>query len=499
MNTIKKLTIENFQSHQRTVIDLAPAGQLTIITGRSRSGKTAIIRALRWLLYNDPRGVSVASSKPGSQEALNNNEKSGYCRVGASFIRVTAEMESGHKVIRERTAATNRYKIIAPGATEPITFEGFGDNVPLEIQELTGVRPIRIDDKNVNLNLSEQLDSQFLGSKSMSAPARAKVLGKLAGTEEIDYAGKQLGTDLFRRGQDERRLAENLKELDEKIAKYDYLPDMKRRIDTLEQLMAKVKTVQARRDELAGLKEQLCVIVNACLEYQKILSRWSCLDAILPLLSEIDIAQERNAKILELRGQFSNLDCCVHHEQNTIHFWRNVDNAALTTAAVETARRRMVELEWQSGRLVEAEDAIADCHGTIDAWQGMERAELLAMNTAAAVERRRQVVRLHETLLNTEKSITAEKTTLKRLAEITKANDLLLVVPAMKERRNALHSFMAKASGAESMIKKARENAVIWENRVYDLQGAYRDELVTMGVCPMCGNNIDLKKLEEAC
>jgi len=128
LNTIKRLIIENFQSHQKTIVDLGQVGELTTIVGPSDSGKTAILRALRLLLFNTPLGTDI--------------------RVGSSFVRVSAEYSSGHIVIRERTASGNRnqYKIIAPGETEPLILEGFGVNVPLEITEITGVKPVTIGD-----------------------------------------------------------------------------------------------------------------------------------------------------------------------------------------------------------------------------------------------------------------------------------------------------------------------------------------------------------------
>ena len=51
----KYLHLINFQSHLNTVIELHPG--LNILVGESDQGKTAIIRALRWLFYNEPRGT----------------------------------------------------------------------------------------------------------------------------------------------------------------------------------------------------------------------------------------------------------------------------------------------------------------------------------------------------------------------------------------------------------------------------------------------------------
>ena len=52
----KSLCIENFQSHKKTVLNF-DAG-VKVIIGRSDSGKSAIIRAIRWLVENKPNGNS---------------------------------------------------------------------------------------------------------------------------------------------------------------------------------------------------------------------------------------------------------------------------------------------------------------------------------------------------------------------------------------------------------------------------------------------------------
>lgn len=54
MRYIKKIILQNFQSHKYTVIELDE--ELNVIVGPSDSGKSAIIRALKWVLYNEPAG-----------------------------------------------------------------------------------------------------------------------------------------------------------------------------------------------------------------------------------------------------------------------------------------------------------------------------------------------------------------------------------------------------------------------------------------------------------
>ena len=54
MKYIEKVILENFQSHKFTSVEFDRG--LNIIVGASDSGKTAILRAIKWALYNDPAG-----------------------------------------------------------------------------------------------------------------------------------------------------------------------------------------------------------------------------------------------------------------------------------------------------------------------------------------------------------------------------------------------------------------------------------------------------------
>ena len=49
MRYIKKIILQNFQSHKYSIVELDE--QLNVIVGPSDSGKSAIIRALKWVLY----------------------------------------------------------------------------------------------------------------------------------------------------------------------------------------------------------------------------------------------------------------------------------------------------------------------------------------------------------------------------------------------------------------------------------------------------------------
>jgi exonuclease SbcC len=60
---IKALFIRNFQSHKNSNLEFVPG--VNVIVGLSSSGKSAILRALRWLIWNRPLGNEFRSNWGG--------------------------------------------------------------------------------------------------------------------------------------------------------------------------------------------------------------------------------------------------------------------------------------------------------------------------------------------------------------------------------------------------------------------------------------------------
>lgn len=50
-----KLRIQNFQAHKDTTIEF---DRIATIVGPSDIGKSAVLRALKWVAKNEPKGIS---------------------------------------------------------------------------------------------------------------------------------------------------------------------------------------------------------------------------------------------------------------------------------------------------------------------------------------------------------------------------------------------------------------------------------------------------------
>jgi len=104
---IKSLRIKNFQKHENLKIKFDP--HVTTIIGPSDIGKSAIIRALRWVTLNKPRGDS-------------------FLREGAEEVSVT--LRTTDHVIKRRRGKTNNYFLNGS------KFTAFGSTVPDEIADI---------------------------------------------------------------------------------------------------------------------------------------------------------------------------------------------------------------------------------------------------------------------------------------------------------------------------------------------------------------------------
>ncbi|MEW6171821.1 MAG: AAA family ATPase [Bacillota bacterium] len=187
LRRLKRVVLENFQSHRYTEIGFAPT--MTVLIGESDQGKSAVVRALRWLFYNKPHGAD-------------------FMRAGSDYCRVAAELDDGLVIIRERRGKTNRYEIRRPGQ-EPHILEGFGREVPAEVEELTEVQPLRLEGATFELHVAHQLDPPFLLKETPAVRARA--VGHLSGTHLFDAAGKRAGRKIA-------VLSRTRQELEEKLA-----------------------------------------------------------------------------------------------------------------------------------------------------------------------------------------------------------------------------------------------------------------------------------------
>jgi DNA repair exonuclease SbcCD ATPase subunit len=204
---ITKIKLTNFQSHKDTELELHPG--LNVIYGESDQGKTAILRALTWVMTNRP---------------LSNR----FLMRGAKECRVEITTDKG-TVVRERRRGFNGY--IVNGET----FKEIGSSVPPQVAEVLNLGEI---------NLQPQLSPFFLITQSPGQIAR--YISELLGYDVIDLAQSECKSRLTAATSLVNETSASMQGVNEQLDKLSA-------VDELQELLAQADEADERR---AGLVEQ---------------------------------------------------------------------------------------------------------------------------------------------------------------------------------------------------------------------------------------------------
>ncbi len=201
---LKSIKLTNFQSHINTNINLSPG--VNVFIGKSDAGKSSIVRALYWLLFNRPLGDDFRT-------------------YGSAKTAVEIELDE-HKIIRVKSDVENEYKI------DDITLKAFGQEVPEDIVNIH-----RISNK---LNVQTQISPLFLLQSSAGEVAR--YLNQIAGLGEIDLAISKLTKKTGHLHDRQTHLSQRINELSTLLEKFNYLGQA-------EDVLGKAKILQNKSED----------------------------------------------------------------------------------------------------------------------------------------------------------------------------------------------------------------------------------------------------------
>lgn len=200
MNKIKTLTLENFQNHYHTIIDFDK--NINLITGTSNGGKTAINRAMNFVLHDE--------------------FDKGFVTLGSQFTTVTIELVDGRKFVRSKGSSKNVFTYYAPDE-EPQEFHNYGSKYNDSIKKLIGNSDI-IDDSGLgSLAYLGQFTPPCL--TSLSSTELPRFISRLIKLDYFDSCSKKMNTEA---NQVESKIKDDLttlSELNEKMKDYDNLDD----------------------------------------------------------------------------------------------------------------------------------------------------------------------------------------------------------------------------------------------------------------------------------
>jgi len=316
MPTITKIQLENFESHEYSEVELSNG--ITVIVGRNDCGKSSIVRALRWVIQNQPRG-------------------SEFLRKGASACSVTLTLDNGTIITRFKGNNRNGYCVQEAGK-EPIEYNSVGDGVPAEVDTLLGIGDFVLPGETSpsGLNFSEQGSAPF--GTSESGPERARRLAAFCKVDQFDTAIRVLNMRVRDNDKAIRILEKQKKETEETLGDFEDIKIHKELLGKLEELIKKTSSLSGKLQTLQQHESSLKTLASKVIEYR---NKESNLDSIQSTL-DFEKLEEQLTKLKALEKLHKDL------EANTVWF-----------KDIREREKTIVYLLEQCPNLVKADDTLA--------------------------------------------------------------------------------------------------------------------------------------------
>ena len=261
MNKLVKMRIKNFQAHRDREFYFS---DYTGIVGPTNKGKTSIVRAMMWCLYNIPSGNS-------------------FITKGEEECSVTLMFESGLEITRSKSNRKNNYHVIMPDGSE-FDLDSFGSGPVTEIINLHNMRLIDYLDEERALNFRTQLEPPFFLGES--ATVRNVMIGKLGHSDIVDAATKNAASTLRAKNALKKELNQKIKEINNEIKSFGNLDKEEKAIGTIRDNLSRIEYLNERYNKILALKEKYDVLIKEREKFVKIAGAEYLVDGVIEMINE---------------------------------------------------------------------------------------------------------------------------------------------------------------------------------------------------------------------
>jgi len=317
---LKSLHLKNVQSHKDTYLEFSPG--VNIIIGPSDSGKTAILRALRWLIWNRPQG-DVIRRRQG----------------GETSVEVVLDDEIVVKRIKDNKQ--DQYVL------NDYVFKAFKSEVPEEV-----LKALNID----VINLQRQLDAPFLLSETPGVVAQH--FNRVANLDVIDVSLQRINSEI-------RELSQNLKfyeqektKLTSELEQYDYVDKLSMEVEVLEEL-GKANT--DLRSKLGNLSRIIHTISHNEEEIEKmsyVVEIEGLLNNVLDRISEHEAMKERLERLKGILAKIESTNEQMKYERTLVSMEGSLSAIISDIQKVEELHEHLMEFEEKIAEIENVESEI---------------------------------------------------------------------------------------------------------------------------------------------
>lgn len=247
MKPLSLLSVNNFQNHECTEVELSPT--VTVFVGPSDTGKSAMLRALAWLAFNRPSGDA-------------------FIRNGSKIAEASI-VTGKHTISRKRGKDRNQYEL------DGEAFKAMGDSVPTPIQDILKIKAI---------NYQDQLSAPFW---FMLSPGQvSKNLNDIVNLSAIDDILAACASKIRTASTEGTILSARIAEAKKKIAETKWAVKASRELEEIKKIQDKASKMELDNHELS---EWIELIENLSIEKKR-------LEPIKEAVKEMHALEEQRKK-----------------------------------------------------------------------------------------------------------------------------------------------------------------------------------------------------------
>lgn len=260
---INAIELTNFRSHKDTFIEFHPG--VNVIKGTSHSGKTNIVRAIKWVLLNRPSGTGFIPF------------------TAAKGDETTVSLQLGERFVSRIRGKENAYE------TDEDQFPVVRTDVPDEVKDV-----LKMDETNI----SEQQDGPYLLNKPSGEVAR--IFNECVGLSDIDRINKNLNSIT----KQAKRNANYKKEEEERISKIlsesSWVVGAKKRADSMHLQIDQINEMEEIRSGLEETLSSLSVVNNRLTQLKDVMVLEPKVDKLIKSRESIDKLINKYNYLIEL-------------------------------------------------------------------------------------------------------------------------------------------------------------------------------------------------------
>jgi len=315
---INKLIVKNFQSHKHSELEFSPS--VNCIIGNSDAGKSSLLRAIRWVLFNRPSGESFRSWWGGTTKAT--------------------IFTNDQKITRIR-GKQNGYFLNGK------LLEAVRSDVPDEVSKALNMSEI---------NIQRQHDKVFLFSDSPGEVARH--FNEIAHIDDIDYATKNIQSWIRKTNQEIEVTNNQITNYTKDLKKYSNLESLEYQVSELEKLDQRKQEIETKVKVITNLITRSSVLDSLIEKVQNKLKHKDGVNTCLGLYKALETITEQKNSLIKTVKQLKSITVNQKELQKLTKLEDTVDQALVWYKDLKLLKNKKDRLEEHVSAIKMTEELI---------------------------------------------------------------------------------------------------------------------------------------------